>query len=146
MGAGELDHDPQTETEFRDRLRAGCDAADDAAWEARLAGARRAVEEAEAERDRYGTENFPALADEMAAGDEDARDGLQHAYEELAAAEDAYALRTRRWHRLAAYGGLPPESVPPLPTHGDPTEVAARFARGIPAPTPTPLLDPAEEK
>ena len=139
IGAGEREPDDEEVLQLRDGVRDAEAGASDDVWGARLAGARRAVEEAERERDDHGRLHFSEMAAEEAAYDAPVRDELQAAYERLSDAETAYALRVRRWVRIAPYGRLSASDVPALPTQGTPDEVRGRFAVGIEAPTPRPL-------
>lgn len=120
-------------------------AADERLWYARREGAARAVAEAEEAVQRFGTERFAELAAEEVPLDDPARERLQAAWAEFDAAASAYALRIRRWHRLAGFGGLDPQQIPSNPLRGDETVVRQRFSAGIPTPTPRPLRGgPAE--
>lgn len=129
--------------EFEDAVRAIAEAREDAderVWGARLEGAAEAIERAEFERDAFGREHFAEIAAEEAALDGPARDALLEAWSTLREAANAYAIRTRRWHHLARYGGLDAADIPTgTPVSGDLDDVTRRFAAGIPAPTPRPL-------
>jgi hypothetical protein len=145
IGAGEREPDDDEVMQLRGTVRDAEAAASDDVWAARLAGARRAVEEAERERDDHGRLHFSEMASEEAALDGPVRDALQVAHEALGAAETAYALRVRRWVRIAPYGRLSAHDVPALPTQGTPDEVRGRFAAGIEPPTPRALRGQGEE-
>jgi len=141
VGAGEREPDDDEMMQLRGTVRDAEEAASDDVWGARLAGARRAVEEAERERDDHGRLHFSEMAAEEAAYDAPVRDELQAAYERLSDAETAYALRVRRWVRIAPYGRLSASDVPALPTQGTPDQVRGRFAAGIEPPTPRALRE-----
>lgn len=145
VGAGEREPDDEEARRLRDAIRDADEAATEDAWGARFAGARRAVEEAERERDHFGRAHFAEMAAEEAAYDEPVRDELQAAYERLSAAESAYAGRVRRWVRIARYGGLSADHVPGLPTRGTLDQIRNRFAEGIEPPTPRPLREPLDD-
>jgi hypothetical protein len=105
-------------------------------WSARLAGAERVIEEAILARDQFGRNHFAELAAEEVPADAEARDALVEAWEVLRAAGNAYAVRVRRWHRLARYADLDPAAIPLAPLTGDMIEVAQRFEAGLEVPTP----------
>jgi hypothetical protein len=105
-------------------------------WGARLRGAERAIEAAKLERDEFGRRHFADIAVEEIPLDEPAREALVAAWEALQEASNGYAIRVRRWHRLARYGGLDTAEIPLAPLAGDVGEVAARFEAGLPTPTP----------
>jgi [acyl-carrier-protein] S-malonyltransferase len=137
LGAGEVEPNPEEEARLRAAISEAKDGFDERVWTARIAGAERAVVKARADLAQFVAENYPALAAEEAVKDLPARDRLQAAFEELEAAESAYAARLRVWHDL--HRNLPfaeDGDIPPLPTRGSEDEVAARFANGIEAPTP----------
>jgi hypothetical protein len=114
-------------------------AADDRLWNARKAGAERAIAEAAEAVERFGRDHFAELASEEVPLDDPARDRLQAAWAEFDAAASEYALRIRRWHRLAGFGGIEAPDIPTNPLRGDETVVRQRFSVGIPTPTPRPL-------
>jgi hypothetical protein len=146
VGANEQAVDPAHQGELRAAIDAAREAASSNIWDSRLAGADRAVREAEAERDAFGLAHFAEIAAEEALKDGPARDRLEAAFEELQAAEAEYAARVRRWHYLAPFGRLDVDDLPGLPTRGDPGEVQRRFADGFEVATPRSLLaDPDAE-
>jgi hypothetical protein len=89
-------------------------------------------------------QHLAEIADEEMPADEPAREALAEAWEQFEDAASAYAIRVRRWHELARYGGIQPEDIPPVPTQGDDAQVRVRFASGIEPPTPRSLLQPIE--
>jgi hypothetical protein len=115
------------------------EAADQRVWNARIEGADRAIQEAEATLRRFGREHFAELAAEEVLLDDPAREALQEAWAAFDAAASAYALRTRRWHKLAEFGGIDPRDIPSNPVRGDEVHVRQRFAAGIETPTPRSL-------
>jgi hypothetical protein len=128
-------------------VEAAKEAADERMWSARRDGADRAVAEAEEAVRRFGRDHFAELAAEEVPLDDPARERLQEAWAEFDAAASAYALRIRRWHRLAEFGGLAAHDIPGNPLRGDETVVRQRFAVGVPTPTPRPLRGgPAERE
>jgi hypothetical protein len=138
VGAGE-DEDPAEEEHLRLAVRDAREQGEPPVWNAKLGGALRAREDAERERDAYGREHFGEIAAEQAPLDPPVAERLQAAWEELRAAEGAYADRVRVWTRIVQYGDLTAEDVPRLPTSGDPDTVRSRFAAGVEVPTPRPL-------
>jgi hypothetical protein len=117
-------------------VEAAKELADDRVWHARIEGAKRAFDEARVEVDAFGRARFADLVAEEVVQDDPAREALQAAWEAFDAAASAYAIRVRRWHRLAPFGGLDPRDIPTVPVKGDEGEVRLRFAAGIETPTP----------
>jgi hypothetical protein len=117
-------------------VEAAKELADERVWHARIEGAKRARDEARLEVDAFGREHFADLVAEEVVQDDPAREALQAAWEAFDAAASAYAVRVRRWHRLAPFGGLDPRDIPTVPVKGDEVEVRMRFAAGIETPTP----------
>jgi chromosome segregation ATPase len=121
------------------------EAADGRVWKARADGADRAVDEAQEAVQEFGRDHFAELAAEEVPLDDPARVELQEAWSAFDDAASAYALRIRRWHRLAEFGGIDPRDIPINPLRGNDVEVRQRFAAGIVTPTPRPLKGgPAE--
>ena len=86
-------------------------------------------------------EHFGAIAADRLAGDQAAARELEVAFEHRGAAEEAYAARRRWWQEKGnRYGGVDVDSVPPIPTRGEPGEVAARLAAGVEPPSPRSVL------
>jgi hypothetical protein len=113
---------------------------DEEVWSARLQGAQEVLDEARTERQQFVAGSSAELAAELVSGDELARDSLVEAWTALQEASGAYARQVRRWHRLARFGVIDPETIPPgSPLQGDFDEVRLRFDRGIPVPTPPQL-------
>jgi hypothetical protein len=114
-------------------------------WRARAEGADRAVDEAKVALRQFGIEHFAELAAEEVPLDEPTQVALQAAWAAFDEAASAYALRIRRWHRLAEFGGIDARDIPTNPLRGDETVVRQRFSAGIVTPTPRPLRGgPAE--
>lgn len=140
-GAGE-DVDPDAIAEAVAAIEEAKGEAEERVWNARLAGAERALQDAEQERDRFGVANFAAIAGEEALKDGPARDALQEAWETLQTAANDYAVRVRVWHQLARYGRFSPSSIPTgNPLAGSVDEVGRRFDQGLPLPTPPQLRE-----
>lgn len=134
-GAGEDVSTDEVEAAIAD-VEAAKELADDRVWRARIEGAKRALDEARGEVDAFGRARFADLVAEEVVQDDPAREALQAAWEAFDAAASAYAVRVRRWHRLAPFGGLDPRDIPTVPIKGDEAEVRMRFAAGIETPTP----------
>jgi hypothetical protein len=134
-GAGEDVSTDEVEVAIAD-VEAAKELADDRVWRARIEGAKRALDEARVEVDAFGRARFADLVAEEVVQDDPAREALQAAWEAFDAAASAYAVRVRRWHRLAPFGGLDPRDIPTVPVKGDEGEVRLRFAAGIETPTP----------
>lgn len=144
VGAGEPE-DPVEEERLRVAVRDAREQAEPSVWAAKLSGAEQARTAAEQERDSWGRANFGTLAAEMVPGDAPVAERLQAAWDELTAAEAAYAERVRAWTRIAPFGDLAAEDVPVLPTSGgDQNVVRSRFAAGVEPPTPRPLRRASE--
>jgi hypothetical protein len=138
-GAGE-DVPKEEIAEAIEAIEVAREAADERVWNARRDGAERAVDEAVLARDEFGRENFALIAAEEAPLDGPARDALAEAWEVLQAAANGYALRARRWHHLARYGGIPIAEIPNgTPLRGDIDELVRRFESGLEIPTPRTL-------
>jgi len=138
VGAGEPE-DATEEERLRAVVREARENAEPDAWAAKLSGAEQARVAAEQERDAFGRQHFGEIAAEQAPLDPPVAERLQAAWDELRAAERAYAARVRVWTRLVQYGDLTAEDVPRLPTAGDADTVRSNFARGVEPPTPRPL-------
>ncbi len=146
LGAGEPE-DPAEEQRLLEELRDARERAEPSAWTARVAGAQRAREQAEQERDDWARANFAEIAAEEAPKDPPVAERLQAAWAELQQAERAYAERTRVWTKLAPFGDFDVQmDCPRLPTAGDADTVRSNFARGIEPPTPRPLRQASEEQ
>lgn len=139
-GAG-VEPDPTVESKIHAEIADARREADDDVWAARLAGARRAREEAEQARDDLARARYVDLAGDLVEveADEEARCDLQEAWEQREAAEENYAARLRRHHRLARQAGHDVDEIPSIPTRGDEGEVRTRFLAGIEPPTPRSL-------
>lgn len=140
VGAGEVEDDPGEVARLEAAIAEAERGAAERVWMPKIGGASRGVDAAQQARDQFAWERFSDLAAEQAVLDPEVRERLQAAYEELESAESAYAARLRVWHSLRDAGGLTAEDIPGLPTRGADDEVRARFAEGIEAPTPRPLL------
>ena len=139
VGAGEREPDLKEEKRLSNAIADAERAATDDAWRARLAGADRAIEEAQRERDVFLAEEALGVVAEGYDEDVAARDRLSAAWEELAAAEEQYAARVRRAVVLARKA----EDVPALPAAGD--EGPATVARRVEVPAPRSLAPRREE-
>jgi len=146
VGAGEPE-DPGEEERLRLAVRDARERGEPGVWQAKLSGAEQARVAAEQERDAFGRANFSEIAGEQAPKDRPVAERLQAAWDELTAAEAAYAERVRAWTRIVPFGDLTAADVPPVPTSGgDQNVVRSRFAAGVEPPTPRPLRRALEEQ
>lgn len=105
--------------------------------EARLDGARAALEDRRAELARFWREEFDALAGELVAEAREAQEAVEQALPALLDAESRYRQVRARWRPLLEGNGIPYD-LPPNPLRGFADEVDP-FA-GVPLPIPAALL------
>ena len=108
--------------------------------EARLAGARRRVEEAERAVEHFLRDRFDDLAAELVAEGRRARDRFQGAWDQVREADAEWSTLLRRWQPLLAVGGIAAEDLPAHPLAG----LGPAIDRGVPTPAPRSVMPEGE--
>lgn len=109
--------------------------------EAELAGARRALEQAERQLDQFLSREMDGLAAELWPSTVAARDAFDARWAALRGAERDWLDVLRLWERLRPVAGVPVEEVPASPLRG----VSRAIEDGVPLPMP-PSLTPEEAR
>lgn len=109
--------------------------------EARLAGARRRVDEAERAVEHHLRSRFDDLASELVAEGRRARDRFQGAWDAVRLADAEWSTLLRRWQPLLAVGGIEPADLPAHPLAGVGVEIDYR---GVPTPAPRSVMPEGE--
>jgi len=108
--------------------------------EARLAGARRRVDEAERAVEHYLRDRFDDLAAELVADGRRARDRFQGAWDQVREADAEWSTLLRRWQPLLAVGGISTDDMPAHPLAG----LGPAVDRGVPTPAPRSVMPEGE--
>jgi len=108
--------------------------------EARLAGARRRVDEAERAVEHFLRDRFDDLAAELVADGRRARDRFQGAWDQVREADAEWSTLLRRWQPLLAVGGIAVEDLPQHPLAG----LGPAIDRGVPTPAPRSVMPEGE--
>ncbi len=114
-------------------------------WPSRLEGARRALQRAEFERDRFMSEHFEDIAGELIPHGTAAADDVQRAMDALLIALGRWQAEAGRFEKvMARVPGVRGLTMPALPVHSLEQELGQLDGR-VPVPVPRELLPETED-